>query len=189
MIGMGSTMRNSLIETEIRQTLEVLYRSLATSAQECGLVLPNPPPAAFYTASPLVQRLEALADRPHDPATSLRTLAAFLHQCPPQPTPLPLPDWFWHQIPHLAAMLLATGQWLTYPQAAQQIEVTYQQILDLARKGILLSLYAPRPNQSDRHCRYVWQPDVAAHFPDTQRGDPHRKIHAARSAPAKRSPI
>lgn len=152
------------LRTEIHQALDVLYRSLAISTQQCGLALPNPPPT-FYIDSPLARHLTTLAAHPTDPAAALRTLAAFLHQCPPHLAPLPLPDWFWLQIPRLTATLLATGQWPTYYQAAQQVEVSYQQILDLGRKGVLLSLYAPKPNQSDRHCRYVWQPDLLAHFP------------------------
>jgi hypothetical protein len=166
--------------------LDVFYRSLATSNKQCGFALPAAPPVTFYTDSPLARQFHALIARPDAPATPLRTIAAFLHQYPLHPAPLPLPDWFWVQMPHLTAVLLATGQWITYYQAGQQVEVSYQHILELGRRGVLLSLYAPRPNQNDRHCRYVWQPDLETHFAEDD-GLNSRHQSTAVASPSERS--
>jgi hypothetical protein len=174
------------LESEIQQMLDLFYRSLATSNQQCGFALPSAPPPAFYAGSPLARQFQTLIAAPAAPATPLRTIAAFLHQCPPRPAPLPLPDWFWLQMPRLTAVLLATGQWRTYSQAGRQVDVSYQHILDLSRRGILLCLYAPRPNQSDRHCRYVWQPDLAMHFAADD-GLPDRQANTAVASPSERS--
>lgn len=160
------------LRAEIERLLEQLYQSLATSAELAGIPFPATANVIFYTDSQLARYLHQLAEDPTKPAPGLRHLATFLHQCPPTPTPLPLPDWFWHQVPLLANRLIETGQWLTYPQASQEVSASYQQIQDLARKGVLLSLYAAKTNAKERYCRYVWKPDLLAYFTGHPRSDP-----------------
>lgn len=166
---MPTTMLTTAQEQEIGRLLDVLYTGLRTSGGQCGIPLPPTPPADFYERSPLAQHLRYLAAHPADAGPSLRNLAAFLHHYPPTPLPLALPDWFWTQVPLLAQTLLTTHQWIGYPQATRLTGASYYHILDQGRKGILLSLYAPRQYQSERQCRYVWGPDLIAHYPDIDR--------------------
>ena len=90
--------------------------------------------------------------------------------------------------PLLAGILLATGQWLTYHQAAQQTGVLYQRILELTRRGVLLSLYAPRSGQAEGRGRYVWQPDLLAYFPNRPPTTSRRGATTTRTALDERSP-
>ncbi len=151
------------LDREVRQLVQMTYQSLRTSASQHGITLPAGPPDDAYIDSPLAQHVRYLAQNPSDPAPTLRNIAALLHGYPPVPSPYPIPDWFWDQMPTLADTLVAQSNlWVPLATAARSVRRSSPVLVDACRAGILLSLSAGR-SMSKR--RYVWKPDLLAQYP------------------------
>src|SRR5215212_3408302 len=151
------------LDSEVKGLVQMTYQSLRTSASQHGITLPVVPPEEAYTRSPLAQHIRYLAQNPADPAPTLRNIAALLHGYPPIPSPYPIPDWFWEQMPTLADTLVAQSDlWIPLATAARCVSRSSAVLVDACRGGILLSLLAGRP-MSKR--RYIWQPDLLAQYP------------------------
>jgi hypothetical protein len=150
------------LDNEIKRLVQMTYQSLRTSASQHGITLPEVPPGDAYHNSPLAQHIRYLAQNPADPAPTLRNIAALLHGYPPVPSPYPIPDWFWDQMPTLADILVAQSDlWIPLATAARSVGRSSPVLLDACRSGILLSLLAGRPLSKRR---YIWQPDLLAQY-------------------------